>query len=187
MDKAIADNSGVRQGLEEALRDLVSLEINTVESRCITGERYPGGAEALQQLLAAYGRVLVPGEAGDRSLPALQRAAAAVNDGPQLAVAQRVSANAAFLQALADTNPQAWTHRQRATLRKLWEIGADRIVAQSVITLDGDMSLRIDPALVESKGGAYLLQAHQQQVHAAMGLWGGLVKMLVDLLRGWVA
>lgn len=67
-------------------------------------------------------------------------------------------------------------------LRKVWEIGTEEIIAQTVIQLDGDVVTRITPALMRADGKP-LLEVHRQAVEASVGYWSGMVTTLATLVE----
>lgn len=72
--------------------------------------------------------------------------------------------------------------RDMARLRKIWEIGVEEVVAQTVIHLDGDVVLRIQPdyALPEKRE---VMQLHNTAVQTAVGFWQTLIGVIGAGLR----
>jgi len=68
------------------------------------------------------------------------------------------------------------------TLRKIWEIGLEEILAQTVIQVDGDVTTRVHPNVV-SGDMAQLLNIHQQSVSNSVGIWKGLASMLGSFME----
>ena len=68
------------------------------------------------------------------------------------------------------------------TLRKIWEIGLEEILAQTVIQVDGDVTTRVHPNVV-SGDMAQLLNIHQQAVSNSVGIWKGLAGMLGSFME----
>ena len=67
------------------------------------------------------------------------------------------------------------------TLRKIWEIGTEEIVMQTVIHLDGDVMTRVQPRWA-GPAGQGVLAIHNTSVHTATSYW----KLLVETLRAFV-
>ena len=66
-------------------------------------------------------------------------------------------------------------------LRKAWDIGTDRIVLQTVIQLDGDAIYRASREILDSRHHPVAL-AHERITKLALDHWGGLFKLLTDLM-----
>jgi len=71
------------------------------------------------------------------------------------------------------------------TLRKIWEIGVQEVVAQTVIDLDGDTITYITRRYTAPSWG-HILDVHRLGVQSAVGYWGNLIhalqRFLSDLL-----
>jgi hypothetical protein len=67
------------------------------------------------------------------------------------------------------------------TLRKIWEIGTEEIVMQTVIHLDGDVMTRVQPRWAGPEGRG-LLAIHSTSVATATSYW----KLLVDTLGAFI-
>jgi hypothetical protein len=68
-------------------------------------------------------------------------------------------------------------------IRKIWDIGADSIVFQTVQQLDGDVIFRVRRSLDLSKRQA-LLEAHQQACNVAMSYWRSMFELIAALVSG---
>lgn len=62
-------------------------------------------------------------------------------------------------------------------LRKIWEVGTEEVVAQTVIHLDGDVVTRVRD-LSRQPGGDVLLDVHRQSVDVAVSSWRYLLEVL---------
>jgi len=176
---------------EQILVDLLSLEVNTIWSESITGERYPGVEQALHEVDKLYAEHLGIAPLAHGELPPAERLMVladearrrrdGVENDDQRAILARISSNGYTLARILhiQPNPALWAPTERATLRKVWDMGTEIIVAQTIITLDGDVTMRVRPsALAEPR----LLDVHKQQVGAAMTFWRGLVDVLSTLV-----
>jgi hypothetical protein len=63
-------------------------------------------------------------------------------------------------------------------LQKIWDIGVEEIVAQTVVHLTGDVTTRIQEALGRS-GSAPLFAIHRQSIDVSVGCW----RYLLDAVR----
>jgi hypothetical protein len=68
-------------------------------------------------------------------------------------------------------------------IRKIWDIGADSIVFQTVQQLDGDVIFRVRRSLDLSKRQV-LLEAHQQACNVAMSYWRTMFELIAALISG---
>jgi hypothetical protein len=67
-------------------------------------------------------------------------------------------------------------------IRKVWEIGTDEIVAQTVIALDGDVVTRLVPLLAQPEGRG-MLDVHQLAVNTSVAYWRGMVETLLTFVE----
>jgi hypothetical protein len=80
--------------------------------------------------------------------------------------------------ALAPAPPEALT-----MIRKIWDIGTDTIVFQTVQQLDGDVIFRVRRGLDLSRRAA-LLEAHQEACQVAMSYWRSMFELIAALASG---
>jgi hypothetical protein len=73
--------------------------------------------------------------------------------------------------------------RDTATLRKMWEIGIEEVVAQTVVQLDGDVVTRFRRGLDGPGGGLPVMEAHRMGVDVALSSWRHLVDTALRLVR----
>ena len=73
--------------------------------------------------------------------------------------------------------------RDTAMLRKMWEIGIEEVVAQSVVQLDGDVVTRFRRGLDGPNAGAPVMEAHRMGVEVALSSWRHLVDTALRLVR----
>lgn len=66
-------------------------------------------------------------------------------------------------------------------LRKIWEIGVEQIVMQTVVKLDGDVITRIHPGLVKPEY-EMLHKIHGSSVDVSLRYWKSLVDILVTFI-----
>jgi hypothetical protein len=63
-------------------------------------------------------------------------------------------------------------------IRHAWEIGTERILAQTVVQLRGDIVTRLDP---DAAGLPALQSMHQLGINAALGHWHDLLALVVQI------
>lgn len=68
-------------------------------------------------------------------------------------------------------------YREMIELRKIWDLGTEEVVAQTVIQLDGDVLTRISKAHATD---AFLLQVHEDSTKTAIRMWTGLIDTVVS-------
>lgn len=66
-------------------------------------------------------------------------------------------------------------------LRKAWDIGAETIVMQTVVQLDGDLIFRANNTVLKSPN-QHLVQAHERATGMALGYWNKLFDLVTGLL-----
>lgn len=71
-----------------------------------------------------------------------------------------------------DLNPA-----QISLIRKVWEIGTEQVVLQTVIHADGDITTRISERLLENPN-QILFQIHHESVQGSVGFWTNLVETI---------
>jgi hypothetical protein len=81
-------------------------------------------------------------------------------------------------QSIPPAPPEALT-----VIRKIWDIGTDTIVFQTVQQLDGDVIFRARRGLDLTKQPA-LLEAHQQACNVAMSYWRSMFELIAALISG---
>ena len=65
-------------------------------------------------------------------------------------------------------------------LRKMWELGTDEIVAQTVVQIDGDTVTRVQRGIGDRER-SYLLEVHSRSVRIAVGQWKTLFDAFMAL------
>ena len=79
--------------------------------------------------------------------------------------------------------PLKLTRRQVTRLRKIWEIGLETIVMQTVVQIDGDVVTRVDPDQL-TRESALLLEIHNRSIGVSVGYWKELVQLAATLVKG---
>lgn len=69
------------------------------------------------------------------------------------------------------------TPSQMTLIRKIWEIGTEQVVLQTVIHADGDITSRISERLLQ-KPNPVLFQIHHESVQGAVGFWTNMVETI---------
>ena len=90
----------------------------------------------------------------------------------------------AELQAQDDKgrNPPGAPADALTRIRKIWDIGSDQIVMQTVVQLDGDVIFRARPDAL-TQGNQAFAQAHERATGIALGHWHSLFNLVIGLLR----
>jgi hypothetical protein len=70
--------------------------------------------------------------------------------------------------------------RDRIALRKIWDMGLEEVVVQTLVHLDGDVVTRVHPDFVHD---LQVLQQHDQNLKVAIGFWQQLVSTIATLGR----
>lgn len=80
--------------------------------------------------------------------------------------------------------------QSQSAVRKMWELGTERIVAYTSIQVDGDVLTRISPILLEQQGEtmrSLILDAHRRSIETSLSYWKLLIEVAQHLgsrLRG---
>jgi len=83
-------------------------------------------------------------------------------------------------QAMQNAADLALNAAQMGLVRKIWEIGVERIVMQTVIHADGDITTRMSERFTQ-EFNATILQIHDQSVNSAVGFWVSLVRTIGEM------
>ena len=188
------------QKLKEVFDDLYTIEINIIFRSGMTGRKFPDVRKALDEIAAAYEMFLgvraslkADEETGTRAIFEGLRAKAeedkdfetseASENTPgstRSVILRRIWRNCAELAKILETPIDTISPEDLLTVRKVWEVGTEVIVMQTVIQLDGDIVTRIDRAHVGSSH-APVQQVHKTALEAAMGHWQFLFETLAKL------
>lgn len=80
--------------------------------------------------------------------------------------------------------PPDLTAREQLTIKKIWEVGSEWVVAQTVIQLDGDVVTRIAKGFSEEPEIDKLLALHQRGLETGLARWDSLANAAVAVVRG---
>jgi hypothetical protein len=181
----------------DIVRGLLSLEVNTILKEGMSATRMPAPPEALDSIAACYASWLgkhgpeVAAPAGrvtasyfqDTLAVAAASVKASVGTGGVSVIATRIHRSSQALAAgfakLVGPDPDP---DELVQLRKVWEIGTEEVVLQTVLWIDGDATQRIHPAYVD-KAYAQLFDMHAASVTAALSYWKGLGDVVVSFFR----
>jgi len=78
---------------------------------------------------------------------------------------------------MQDISDLELTPSQITLIRKVWEIGTEQVVLQTVIHADGDITSRISERLL-LKPDPVLFQIHHESVQGAVGFWTNIVETI---------
>ncbi len=98
-------------------------------------------------------------------------------------VLRRVNKNCKALSDLLGQNPSLkLTPSQLMHVRKIWEVGTERVLMQTVVQLDGDIVTRIQIGRETAKDKA-LHKMHKDLVNLAIGNWQFMVQTMTNLIK----
>jgi hypothetical protein len=69
-------------------------------------------------------------------------------------------------------------------LRKVWEVGLEVVVVQSVIQIDGDVFTRVREDRMAAKNLSTVLEVHDRAINTSVRFWTNLVELLGTLAKG---
>ncbi len=103
-------------------------------------------------------------------------------------LAQRSSDGKASLRGVSRQNATmrdiALTTNERLQLRKIWEVGTERVMMQTVIHLNGDVFTRISRQVADGgPDSTTLLGIHNRGVSMAVDFWGKLSDIVVGMFK----
>lgn len=182
----------------DIVRGLLSLEINTIVKEGMTATPMGTPLEGLGEIALSYGEWLQthggkaplfvePVTAGQ--FEALATAAAALKAQRDRlpagvgTIAARIENNSRTLNKIfakitgSDPHPD-----ELVQLRKIWEIGTEEVVMQTVLWIDGDATHRIHPAYAD-KAHEQLLHMHSASVGVSLSYWKSLGEMVLTLFQ----
>ena len=79
-----------------------------------------------------------------------------------------------------------FTSSELVQIRKIWDIGTDQIVVQTVIQLDGDVVTRLKPDVDEEEEHITLPELnelHERSVKLSVAFWDQLIGILKDFFE----
>jgi len=94
---------------------------------------------------------------------------------------RRMFKGVSFEVKAKDTEPDAsfkLEDKDKVTLRKIWELGTEEVVMQTVIYLDGDVITRIRPDCYEDPQKKELIKIHNEGVRTSISFWSNLVDLI---------
>ena len=84
--------------------------------------------------------------------------------------------------------PPDLSARERLAIKKIWDLGAERVIAQTVLQLDGDIITRIAREYERLAGGreqaVQLFALHHQALDTAVSRWDSLIRAASDVVGG---
>lgn len=179
------------------VRGLLSLEINTILKEGMSAARMGPPQEALDQIAACYASWLGKHGSDCKSPPepvtasyfkdTLAAEAAKVKSADKSAgisvIAMRIQRSALALSSIFDklVGPDP-DPDELVQLRKVWEIGTEEVIMQTVLWVDGDATHRIHPTYAD-KAHEQLLNLHAASVSTSLNYWKNLGDMVVGFFR----
>jgi len=98
-------------------------------------------------------------------------------------VLRRVNKNCKTLGDLLEANPSLKLKPEELLqVRKIWEVGTERVLMQTVVQLDGDIATRIQLGRETARDQA-LHDMHKALVEMAIGNWQFMVQTLANLIK----
>ncbi len=73
------------------------------------------------------------------------------------------------------------TTAQVTFLRKAWEVGTERIVLQTVIQIDGDVTTRIAERFLKSQDKEVVLKIHNDSISTSTNFWTSLMRAMGEI------
>jgi len=73
------------------------------------------------------------------------------------------------------------TTEQVTLLRKAWEVGTERIVLQTVIQIDGDVTTRIAERFLKNQDKSVVLKIHNDSITTSTSFWSNLIRAMGEI------
>jgi len=177
------------------VRGLVSLEINTIVKDGMSATRMGAPPQALSEIATRYATWLqsygsrydaVPDPLTAQYLEGLavkaEQVKASHPDAEGVAViATRIERNARQLTTIFDRLTLAEPDPDELVqLRKIWEIGTETVVMQTVLWIDGDATQRIHPGFADT-AHQQLLAIHSASVSMSLSYWKSVGDLIVNV------
>ena len=183
----------------DIVRGLISLEVNTIVKEGMSATRMPAPDVAMCEIATRYAtwlqnhgrQPLTPSPPVKKEdFDSLASEAAAVRKLPGVTegiavMSTRIERSSRHLSSIygklvdqkAGPDPD-----ELVQLRKIWEIGTEEVVVQTVVWIDGDAVQRIHPAYAD-KSHEQLLAIHAASVGVSLSYWKSLGELLVSLFN----
>ncbi len=81
----------------------------------------------------------------------------------------------------AGNNILKLSETQLSMIGKIWDIGTEKILMQSVMFVDGDVITRVSPEVMKEEN-KYILQLHSQAIDMSLNYWRELVRLAKDIM-----
>jgi hypothetical protein len=148
--------------------------------RAAIAERIVGSCDELKNILSRA--------AAAKNIPTTWAAAWAVKEEEIDTTAAQGPDRKALVEAMTDADmaagiEKAISIRDLSVLRKMWEVGTEIVVAQTVIQLDGDVITRLRPDLAKPEG-IPTIDIHRRGVEVALSSWRYVVETALRLVSG---
>jgi hypothetical protein len=95
------------------------------------------------------------------------------------------SADAKALRGMErDALAEMWkiSPSDRAEIRKIWEVGTESVLMQTVIQIEGDVITRMNSAVARGRHPE-IVEVHKQSIEISLRMWGQLVDAAERLLK----
>jgi hypothetical protein len=182
----------------DIVRGLLSLEVNTIIKEGMSATRMGTPLDALGDIATDYATWLQDYSGTFDPPPAPVTAsyfldtlaakasgvrAAHPGSGGVAIMATRIETNSRHLSSIfakvtgPDPDPD-----EIVQLRKVWEIGTEEVVMQTVLWVDGDATHRIHPAYAD-KAHEQLLSVHSASVSLSLSHWKSLGELIMGLFK----
>jgi hypothetical protein len=190
----------VPERFQEVFHDLYTIEINIIFKSGMTGRKMPDVRRALQEIADAYdiylGGAPLPERreappVGVQTFEDLQnrvgntkrdlRPATSKPDEGQTVILRRIWRNCDEIKRILEGPPaKQMSAADLLTVRKVWEVGTEEIVMQTVVQLDGDIVTRMDRGRV-AVSTAPVQELHRATLETALKHWQFLFRTVAEL------
>ncbi|SNY59056.1 hypothetical protein [Paractinoplanes atraurantiacus] len=186
------------------LEDVLNIEINVISKPGMTGRKMPESHFALLDIITEYNCELDREGVSEvvradtfRGLALVAELPLKIPDKAKLVIRKRISRNCAAIERILrrdevaaavgtgigfDAGPDVHlplSMDEVLVVRKVWEVGVESIMIQTVAQLDGDIVTRLDPAHVSTTDSP-VHTVHRASVETAYQYWRFLIETAVQ-------
>ncbi|MFF5078250.1 hypothetical protein ACFY36_14455 [Actinoplanes sp. NPDC000266] len=188
----------------QVLEDVLNIEINVIRKAGMTGRKMPESHFALLDIIAEYNRELDREGVSEvvradtfRGLAMLAGLPLDAEDDAKAVIRKRIARNCAAIERIllrdevaavvgdgigCDAPPGLHLPLRMdevLVVRKVWEVGVESIMIQTVAQLDGDIVTRLDPDHVSTTDSP-VHTVHRAAVETAFQYWRFLIETVVQ-------
>ncbi len=185
--------------IKKIVDDLLNIEVNTIIKSNMSGRKMPGFKKAVEEIRANYVKKLYAlcnktepllnensnfkeiKESAINEIEALEQLSA--SDNKDLNLLKRIRDMSGELEKIEGNHDM--TKDQLLLIRKIWDIGGEDIVMQTVIQMDGDVITRVNEKYA-TNDWALLHEIHSKSVDKSLKFWKSILDAFTSIAKGFL-